>query len=75
MLAGEDVGDGGLADIAALAAAVAVHDVLEGGQFQDPDGVEEFLAGEPDVFAQRRGDLDAGLGEFAVEELLEHRDA
>ncbi|MFS0715913.1 hypothetical protein ABC337_02715 [Arthrobacter sp. 1P04PC] len=27
------------------------------------------------MFAQRRGDLDAGLGEFAVEELLEHRDA
>ena len=53
VLAGEDVGDGGLADVAAGAGAVAGQDVLEGGQFQDPDGVEEFLRGR--VRSARRG--------------------
>ena len=36
---------------------------------------EEFLAGQLDVFAERLGDFDAGLGQFGFEQLLEHRHA
>jgi hypothetical protein len=75
VLAGQDVGDGRLADVAAGAGAVLGHDLFEGGQFQDPDGVEQFLPGELDVLAECLGDLDAGLGEFGFQQFLEHRHA
>src|SRR4029453_8804121 len=75
VLAGQDGGDGRLADIATGTRAVLGHDLLEGGQFQDADSVKQLLAGQADVLAQGLGNLDAGLLQFAFEELLQHRDA
>ena len=58
---GEDGGDDGFADFAAVAFAVAGEEVGEGADFFDADEVEEGLSAEREMFAE-------GLYSLAVRE-------
>ena len=53
--AGQDRGDGRLADVAARPAAVPLDQFGEGADALRPDDLEQLGAGDVEVLAQRRG--------------------
>ena len=63
----EDRRDGGLADVAAPAPAVALDQLVERGDALHADEVVELLAGVREVFAEVGVDFDAALFELRVQ--------